>query len=79
MTAASKKLDPAQMRLSDRILFALELALDQEDVAVSEMLLKCMELSITRNAGGRNFTERRDYPAEMAVAVEKLNAIKGGK
>ncbi|MBI4030231.1 MAG: hypothetical protein HY370_01000 [Proteobacteria bacterium] len=79
MIAAGKKIDPAQMRLSDRILFALELALDQKDVAISETLLKAMELSITRNAGGKNFTERRDYPSEIATAIEKMNAIKSGK
>ncbi len=59
-------------RLSDRILFALELALDQNDIAIAEALTRCLEMSMTRNTGGGEFVERRDYPADMEVAMKKL-------
>ena len=65
-----------KIRLSDRILSALQLSLAQEDVKVSESLIKALELSMTRNTGGGEFIERRDYPAEMEAAMTQFNAIK---
>lgn len=65
-----------QDRLSDRILFAIELALKQEDLELSEALLKALELSMTRNTGGGEFIERRDYPREIETAVEQLRQLK---
>lgn len=64
------------IRLSDRIVFALHMALDQEDVAIAEMLVRALELSMTRNTGGGEFIERRDYPREVEAALEKLSAMK---
>jgi hypothetical protein len=61
-----------KIRLSDRILSALELALDQEDLKIAEFLTKAMELSMTRNTGGGEFVERRDYPPEIEKAMDKL-------
>lgn len=63
-------------RLSDRILFALELALDQGDVAIAEVLTRAIEMSMTRNTGGGEFVERRDYPADMEAAMQKLFELK---
>lgn len=63
-------------RLSDRILFAIELALEQEDLELAEALNKSLELSMTRNTGGGEFIERRDYPKEIEQAIEKLRALK---
>lgn len=65
-----------QDRLSDRILFALELALQQEDLELSESLNKALELSMTRNTGGGEFIERRDYPKEIEVALVHLRTLK---
>lgn len=65
-----------QDRLSDRILFAIELALKQEDLELSESLLKALELAMTRNTGGGEFIERRDYPKEIEKAVEQLRQLK---
>ncbi len=59
-------------RLSDRILYALELALEQNDVSIAETLTRALELAMTRNTGGGEFIERRDYPADMEVAMKKL-------
>lgn len=63
-------------RLSDRILFALELALEQKDLELSEGLLNTLELAMTRNTGGGEFIERRDYPKEIETAIEQLRGLK---
>ena len=65
-----------QIRLSDRILFALQLALEQEDVAISEALARTLEMAMTRNTGGGEFVERRDYPHEIEAALNKLAEIR---
>lgn len=64
-------------RLSDRILYALELALKQEDLELSEALNKALEMSMTRNTGGGEFVERRDYPRDIEIALDKLRSLKG--
>ena len=64
-----------EVRLSDRILYALE----QEDVQVADMLTRALEMSMTRNTGGGEFVERRDYPAEIEEAMRKLHALKARK
>jgi hypothetical protein len=64
-------------RLSDRVLYALELALEQKDLELSEELNNCLELSMTRNSGGGEFIERRDYPKQIEDALNKLRALKG--
>lgn len=63
-------------RLSDKILTALEYSLYQEDAAIAELLVNALELSITRDAGGSDFVEKRNYPAEIATALEKYHALK---
>lgn len=69
-------LDREQIRLSDRILSALELALEQKDLKISEFLTRALEHSMTRNTGGGEFIERRDYPPEIEEAMSKLNALR---
>lgn len=63
-------------RLSDRILFALELALEQQDLELSEALNKSLEMAMTRNTGGGEFVERRDYPKEIEKALGQLRSLK---
>jgi hypothetical protein len=63
-------------RLSDRILFALELALEQKDLELAESLNNALELAMTRNTGGGEFIERRDYPKEIEKALVQLRALK---
>ena len=63
-------------RLSDRIFFALQLALEQKDDALSEILVSALDLSMTRNSGGGEFVERRDYPQEVEEALARYQAIK---
>lgn len=68
--------DKQATRLSDRILYALEMALEQGDVPISEMLVRAMEMSMTRNTGGGEFVERRDYPVAMEAAMKRLNELR---
>lgn len=63
-------------RLSDRILFALELALEQDDLVIAELLTRGIELSMTRNTGGGEFVERRDYPADLETAMKQLDELR---
>ena len=65
-----------KIRLSDRILSALELALEQDDVKVCEALVKSLDLSMTRNTGGGEFIERRDYPPQLEDAMDKFYELK---
>lgn len=65
-----------KIRLSDRILSALELALEQEDLKISEILTRALEMSMTRNTGGGEFIERRDYPQELEKAMDKLYVLR---
>ncbi len=65
-----------QIRLSDRILSALELSLQQEDLKISELLTRALEHSMTRNTGGGEFIERRDYPPEIEAAMTKLYELR---
>ena len=64
------------IRLSDRILSALELALEQDDLKIAELLTRAMEQSMTRNTGGGEFIERRDYPPEIEKAMDKLYELR---
>lgn len=64
------------IRLSDRILSALKLAIEQQDLQIAEVLNNALELSMTRNTGGGEFIERREYPEDVEKAMEKLRALK---
>ena len=66
-----------KIRLSDRILSALELAVEQKDVSISELLKRALDLSMTRNAGGEEFQERRMYPEDIDNALRNLHSISG--
>lgn len=66
-----------KIRLSDRILSALQLALAQEDLDVSEQLARALDHTLTRKpCESEQFVERRDYPPEMEKAMSKLNALR---
>ena len=71
-----QELTREQIRLSDRILSALELSLVQDDLKISELLTRALELAMTRNTGGGEFIERRDYPPEIEDAMSKLYALR---
>jgi hypothetical protein len=69
----------SKIRLSDRILSALELSLEQDDIKISELLTRALELSMTRNTGGGEFIERRDYAPEIERAMKKLFALRDNR
>lgn len=71
--------DREMIRLSDRILSALTLSLEQEDVKIAELLTRALEYAMTRNTGGGEFIERRDYPPEIEAAMSKLYELKDRK
>jgi hypothetical protein len=63
-------------RLSDRILYALKLAIEQKDGQCAGFLAQTLELALTRNAGGKDFTERRTYSPEIEAELAKLDNLK---
>jgi hypothetical protein len=63
-------------RLSDRIVFALELAINQGDYKTGEILSRALEISMTRMAGGGDFTERREYPEHVEKLMVKLDELR---
>ncbi len=65
-----------KQRLSDRVLYALNLALEQEDVKVADALAKALDLSMTRNSGGGEFVERRDYPKYIEDSLSRLTELR---
>ncbi|MCB1720727.1 MAG: hypothetical protein H6860_05675 [Rhodospirillales bacterium] len=71
-----EKDDKDVIRLSDRILSALELALEQNDLKISEILTRALEQAMTRNTGGGEFIERRDYPSKIERAMDKLHSLR---
>lgn len=77
MSAKKQESDASQIRLSDRILFALQKALEQEDVQIAKTLVQALEMSMTRNTGGGEFVERRDYSKDIEDAMNRLSEIRG--
>ena len=65
----------SRIRLSDRILFSLQLALEQEDLRIAELLKTALELSITRQISA-DFVERRDYPPELDKAMQQYYELR---
>ena len=68
--------DTQYNRLSDTILSALQIAVEQKDVATADILLRALELSLTRLSGGASFTERRTYSPEIEAAISALEKLK---
>ena len=67
------------IRLSDKVLEALEIALEQGDIQVSEQLVTALDLSLTRASGGQEFVERRDYPKRVEDALDKYHLLRRQK
>lgn len=68
--------DQKHARLSDKILDALSMAIEQEDLPISEALNSALEMAMTRNSGGGEFIERREFPQEIEDALIKLRTLK---
>ncbi len=63
-------------RLSDKILDALMLSLEQKDLPISDLLTRALEMTMTRGAGGRDFIERRDFSTDVEKALADLDSLK---
>jgi hypothetical protein len=63
-------------RLSDRVFYALKLAVEQKDGDVASALVKILELAMTRNSGGGEFVERRDFPEEVEALLNQARSLK---
>lgn len=63
-------------RLSDRIFYALQLAVEQKDGQIANALIHVMELAMTRNSGGGEFVERRDFPKEVEAMLDRARDLK---
>ncbi|CAK0739850.1 hypothetical protein WCLP8_1100002 [uncultured Gammaproteobacteria bacterium] len=64
-----------ERRLGDRVLYALELALVQKELEVSELLARSLETVLTR-FGGLNATDHRDIPDNVLQAFDRLKALR---
>jgi hypothetical protein len=63
-------------RLSDRVFYALKLAVDQKDGQVAGALINVLEMAMTRNSGGGEFVERRDFPKEVENLLNEARLLK---
>ncbi|MFV3073415.1 hypothetical protein [Niveispirillum fermenti] len=63
--------DPADRRLGDRILAALELAADQQELEIAELLWNALELTLSRY-GGAGALEKREPPFALDAVLDKL-------
>lgn len=68
-----------QRRLADYIYEALVMALDQEDLEIAELLTRALEQAMTRNAGGRDFEERREFSDKFEEALVRLQELRKKK
>lgn len=62
-------------RLSDKILFAFNQACDQRYFDVAEVLLRALELALTRQGGRGNVDHRQNLQA-VTDAYARLEALK---
>lgn len=67
-----------ERRLGDRILHALELALDQQELDVSELLCRALETALTR-FGGKDAVEHRSVPEPILAAFDRLDRLRHAK
>jgi hypothetical protein len=70
--------DSADRRLGDRILAALELAIDQQQLEIAEQLWRALELALSRY-GGPDAIEKRDPPASLDAVLDRLLDLRQAK
>jgi hypothetical protein len=61
-------------RLSDKILAAFNQACEQGQIAVAELLVRALELALTRE-GGANRVDKRERMEPVIAAYERLRAL----
>lgn len=72
----SETADKGYARLSDKVLEALKLAAAQKDLAIADLLVRTLDLAMTRGAGGADFVERREFSAEVRAALDAVDALR---
>ena len=65
-----------ERRLSDRILNALDLAIEQGSYEIASHLHLALELTLTRKTGGLDFVERRDLSPNMLQTLDRFKLLK---
>ena len=74
-TQGRRRVLDIERRLGDRIVYALQLALDQGDLEVSELLERALESVMTR-FGGPDKVETRDVPDEMIEVFDRIDELR---
>lgn len=64
-----------ERRLGDRILHALQLALEQRHLEVAEPLALALEAALTR-FGGKDMVDHREFTEAMDLAFVKLDELR---
>ncbi|MBI3515227.1 MAG: hypothetical protein HY060_14380 [Proteobacteria bacterium] len=67
--------EPPMRRLSDKLLAAFNQACDQGYADIAEMLLRCLELALTRE-GGAQSSDKRVELGPVIEAYSRLLALK---
>jgi hypothetical protein len=67
--------DPPMRRLSDKVLAAFNQACDQGYTDIAEMLLRTLELALTRE-GGANSADKRTELGAVIDAYSRLLTLK---
>ncbi|MFY8094046.1 MAG: hypothetical protein ACOVN0_11270 [Niveispirillum sp.] len=67
--------DTADRRLGDRILAALDLAIDQQELEIAEQLWRALELALSR-FGGPDAIEKREPPSHLDEVLDRLLALR---
>ena len=70
--------DSADRRLGDRILAALDLAIDQQELEIAEQLWRALELALSRY-GGPDAFEKRDPPSRLDAVLDRLLTLRQAK
>jgi hypothetical protein len=66
---------PPLRRLSDKVLAAFNQACDGGDAEAAELLLRALEVILTKQ-GGAQSTDKRDDLSAVEAAFERLDALK---
>jgi hypothetical protein len=64
-------------RLSDKILAAFDQACERQELDVAELLVRALELTLTRT-GGKGNVDQRTVLGPVIEAYERLKALRGG-
>jgi hypothetical protein len=62
-------------RLSDKILLAFDQACEKREIDVAELLVRALELTLTR-AGGKDSVEKREELGAVLDAYERLQKLR---